>query len=134
MSDLEARLSRLEKSNRRWKLGAVALLLVVGVAGADFAANVGTFDTVKCKKIQIDGLAVEVVDAKGEFIAAIGSDGGVVCRKINVITRDKKDICSIGSTPYDNNGTLAGMMVLYGPRKISLWDAGSPVEHLPRSR
>jgi hypothetical protein len=133
MSDLEARLSRLETSNRRWKIGAVALLLVVGVAGADFAVNVGVFDTIKCKRIQIDGTAISVVDSKGDMVASLDAVGGLACRKLYVITPNLKTGCSIEAT-LDKDGFYAGSIFLHDSDNLSVFDAGKPVSHVRKPR
>lgn len=133
MSDLEARLSRLETSNRRWKLGAIALLLVVGVAGADFAANVGVFDTIKCKKIQIDGNSLEFVDGNGKMVSAVLIEGGIACKKLLVINDQFKDVCTIFNHPEPGK-TVGGQVYLYGDKGgLSTWSGGtSPKAYPPR--
>ena len=71
MSDLEARLSRLETSNRRWKLGAM-LLLGCGLLGAapypvERLTADGEFGTLICRTLLVK-------DSKGETAASIVVD------------------------------------------------------------
>lgn len=76
MSSLEARLSRLETSNRRWKLGAM-LLLGCGLLGAGAAERFPVeklkgdiyADTISCR-------AFGVIDANGKFVCSIVNSNG----------------------------------------------------------
>lgn len=76
MVDLEVRLSRLEKSNRRWKIGAM-LLLGCGLLGAQAAERFPVeklkgdiyADTISCKSFG-------VIDANGKFVCTILSTDG----------------------------------------------------------
>lgn len=107
MSDLEARLSRLEKSNRRWKLGAM-LLLGCGLLGAGAAdrfpveklTGFGFFETVFCKQLVVK-------NSDGEDVASITStpDNGDVVLSLK---NGKAKTLIVSGLPivagYDENG------------------------------
>jgi hypothetical protein len=119
---IEDRLNRVEQSLKRWKFGALGLVVALFL-GADFSAKVAEFDTVRCNRIQLLENSMTFVDKNGDFMGAFGSDGGFACRQLNVITADKKDVCSISSRP-NGEGGYDSSLYLYTPKKMSYWFGG----------
>lgn len=66
VAELAARVSRLERSARRWRASFAALAVVVVSMGAAYAVNDGEFGTIRARKF-------EVVTEQGESVATLTS-------------------------------------------------------------
>jgi hypothetical protein len=75
LTNLEARLSKLEKASRRWRLLCFAMMILAVGMGAKFAAQDAEFGVVKAKKFFVvndsgDSLGVFQVSGAGESQSA----------------------------------------------------------------
>lgn len=97
LTNLEARLSKLEKASRRWRLLCFAVMVLAVGMGAKFAVMDAEFGVVKAKKF-------ELTDSKGTaiggfFVKSVEGGGETTSLMVTESTKKKAILLTPGREP-----------------------------------